>query len=274
MMRRVCYALLTVALVTLIALFVVRMRSRTPPALPAVEPPPEIAGRSCAEGLQRARELTRSGALDQARLAYLWLVGHCDDSSALPDALLETGSLLGHLMGRPGEARRAYETFLRRFPTHAGAADATYHLAKLEIDAGDYTGAVAHLTRLAEDYPDSQHEESAKFLAAKAAEMLAADRRKQRTAAGQLTALVPNNVVSLLALLAAIGPAIIQTVRQARSEAANRATSWRWMVPSIVIGLTVLNFVINHVDNTRRNALVMDKLDRLLEARSELPGTQ
>jgi hypothetical protein len=33
-----------------------------------------------------------------------------------------------------------------------------------------------------------------------------------------------------------------------------------------------LNSVINNVDNARRNALVMEKLDRLLESESGLPG--
>jgi hypothetical protein len=92
--------------------------------------------------------------------------------------------------------------------------------------------------------------------------MLAANQRSQRTATGQLWALVPNNVVSLLAVLAAIGPSAIQTMRQARRESAR----WRWMVPALVVGLTLLNSIINNVDNARRNALVMEKLDRLLQS--------
>jgi tetratricopeptide (TPR) repeat protein len=261
MVRRLCYALLTAALATLVVLFGARLWRGERQELPRVDAPAEIAGGSCADGLRTAQALTRSGALEQARVAYLWLIGHCD-SPVLPDALLEAGSLFGHLMDRPSEARRAYREFLRRFPNHPDAADVTYHLAKLELDAGDYASAVAHLTALAEASPDSEHAESARFLAARAAQMLAANQRSQRTATGQLWALVPNNVVSLLAVLAAIGPSAIQTMRQARRESAR----WRWMVPALVVGLTLLNSIINNVDNARRNALVMEKLDRLLQS--------
>lgn len=274
MMRRLCYALLTAALVTLVALFGARVWRGKRQALPRVDAPPEIAGRSCEDGLQQARELTRSGALEPARVAYLWLIGHCDHSPVLPDALLEAGSLFGHLMQRPSEARRVYRTFLRRFPTHPGAADATYHLAKLEIDAGDYAAAVVRLTALADRWPSSPHAESATFLAAKAAQMLAADRRSQRTAGGQAAALVPNNILSLLALLVAIGPSAIQTLRQAKGESAATRARRRWMVPVLVIGLTLLNSLMNNVDNARRNALVMEKLDRLLESQSQMPGNE
>jgi hypothetical protein len=269
-MRRLAYALLTAILVTLIVLFGVRAWSGRLRALPRVEPPPRIAGRSCAEGLQTARGFARGGGLDQARPAYLWLAAHCEDSAVLPDVTLEAGSLLGHLMHRPREARQMYELFLQNFPTHPGAADATYHLAKLELDAGNYAGAVAHLTALTDQFPDSGHAESARFLTARAVELLAAHQRAERSLAGQLAALVPNNVFSFLVLLIAVGPAVISSVRQARGESG--AFPARWSVPAIVIGLTVLNFVINKVDNGRRDALVMDKLDRLLAVQSQVPG--
>lgn len=270
-MRRLSYALLTAALMALLALFGARMWRKDAETLPTVEAPPEVAGRSCAAGLQTARELTWRDDLDDARRAYLWLIGHCDDSPVLPDALLEAGALFGFRMQRPGEARRAYETFLRRFPDQPGAADATHHLAQLEIDAGDYAPAVVHLTTLAERDPNGPHEESAKFLAARAAQMLAADRRSQRSAVGQVAALVPNNLFSMLALLVAIGPSAIQTLRQARRDSAG-PTRWRWMIPGLVIALTLLNSVINNIDNAQRNALVMEKLDRLLESKADLPG--
>jgi tetratricopeptide (TPR) repeat protein len=270
-MRRLCYALLTAALVGLLALFGARAWTKDVQTLPIVEAPTEVAGQSCAAGLQTARELTWRDDLDPARRAYLWLIQHCEGSPVLPDALLEAGALFGFRMQRPAEARRAYEAFLRRFPDQPGADDATYHLAQLEIDAGEYAPAVAHLTALAERDPNGPHEESAKFLAARAAEMLAADRRAQRTATGQVAALVPNNLLSMLALLVAVGPSAIQTLRQAHRESTS-PTRWRWMIPGLVIGLTLLNSVINNIDNARRNTLVMEKLDRLLESESGVPG--
>jgi tetratricopeptide (TPR) repeat protein len=222
-----------------------------------------VAGWSCEAGVEKARELTRQGALVRARLVYLWFLSHCNSSPALPDAMLEAGSLFGHLLHRPDEARRVYAEFLRRFPTHGEAGNATYHLARLEIDAGDYATAVAHLTALAQRYPNSWHDESAKFLAAKAAEMLAADRHRRRTVIGQLAELVPNNLVSLLALLTAIGPSMIQTMSKARGASFADRPRVRWVMPSLIVGLTLLNYLINNVDSARRNRILMDKLDRL-----------
>lgn len=270
-MRLIVYTLLT-ALLTLGAVFAMHWWGARPASLPVVAAPPEIAGASCAQSIVKARELTRRGALDPARLAYLWVIEHCGDSPVLPDALIEAGSLFAHLLQRPAEAQQAYDMFLHRFPTHAGAADATYHLAKIEIDAGDYAAAVANLTRLVQRHPDSAHTESARFLAAKAAELLVANQRSQRTVVGQLAALVPNNIFSLLALLAAIGPAAIQTVRQARNDSA--PDRWSRIIPIAIVGLTLVNYLINNVDNARQNERVMEKLenlDKLLNASAYAP---
>ena len=262
MFRRVGYGILAGGLLLLAGIFGVRACNQRARGLPDVAAPAEIAGRSCEEGVEKARQLTKTRALEQARLAYLWLLKHCDHSPVLADAMLEGGSLFGHLLHRPREAQLAYEEFLRRFPTHAEAADATFHLARLELDAGDYTSAVAHLTVLAQRFPTSSHEESAKFLAAKAAEMLAAERRSRRTATGQLAELVPNNLISLLALVTALGPSLIQTVSKARQS--DRTDTWsRWMMPSVIVGLTLLNFLFNNIDSARRNRLLVQKLDRL-----------
>jgi hypothetical protein len=101
--------------------------------------------------------------------------------------------------------------------------------------------------------------------------MLASERRSRGTATGQLSALVPNNLFSVLALLIAIGPSAIQTLRQAKRESAS-GRFWRWAVPALVIALMLLNGAINNIDNARRNTLVMEKLDRLLESEARLPA--
>lgn len=263
MIARVSYAVLAIALVTLAGIFAVRLLRGRPQALPVVETPPEVAGKSCEEGIETARALTKSAALDRARLVYLWLISHCDSSPVLPQALLEAGSLFGVLRYEPDDARLAYEQFLQRFPTHPDAGDVTYHLARLQIERGDYTAAVGLLTTLAQRYPNSWHEESGKFLAARAAEMLAAEQRSRRTVFGQLAQLVPNNLVSLLALFTALGPSVIQTVSKARQQSSNTPPRSGWMMPVVIIGLTFLNFVVNNVDSSKRNRMLMEKLDRL-----------
>lgn len=237
-------------------------------SLPVVEAPREIAGRSCESALDTARELTKNAALERARLAYLWLATHCDDSAVLPDALLEGGSLLGYLMQRPREAQRLFEEFLDRFPARLDAGVALYHLAKLEIDSGDYAAAVAHLKLLSERYPNSPREQSAKFLAVIVGEMLAAERRSQRTFLGQIAATVPTNFLSFLALLTALGPALVQAASKARRRSANSGTRFAWVIPSVVIGLTLLNYVVNNIDSARRNRMLMEELNQLSEARA------
>lgn len=274
MIARVCYALLAFALLALTAIFAVRVYRERRESLPVVQAPPEVAGQSCAAAIETARHLTKSGALDRARLAYLWLLGHCESSPTLPHAMLEAGSLFGHLLRQPREAQRVYEEFLRRFPSHPEAGDVTYHLARLEIDSEDYTAAVAHLTLLAQRYPDSWHEESAKFLAVKATEMLTAQRRKRRTILGQVAALVPTNLVSVLALLTALGPSIIQTVSKTRQESGSGRPRSRWVMATLVIALTLLNYVINNVDSARRNRVLMEKLDRLAAVSVPSRGSQ
>jgi tetratricopeptide (TPR) repeat protein len=273
MIARVWYAVLAGGLLVLAGTFAVRLHRGRQQALPVVEAPAEIAGRSCEEAIGTARQLTKSGALDRARLVYLWLLSDCDTSPVLPDAMLEAGSLFGHLLQQPREARLVYAQFLRRFPTNPEAGDVTYHLARLEIERGDYTAAVAHLTTLAQRYPDSWHEESAKFLAAKAAEMLAAEQRSRRTVFGQLAQLVPNNWVSVLALLTALGPTVIQSVTKARESAESTARS-RWTMPSVIIGLTLLNFVINNVDSAQQTRALMEKLDELASSAAQLGASQ
>ena len=262
MIARVGYALLALGLLALAGTFALRQHWARQPALPVVEAPAEIAGLSCEQALEKGRELTKGGALERARGVYLWLVSHCNNSPVLPDALLEAGSLFGHLLHQPREARLVYQQFLRRFPDNPEAGNVTYNLARLEIERGDYTAAVAHLTAMAQRYPDSWHEESAKFLAAKAAEMLAADKHSRRTVLGQLAQLIPNNVISLIALLTALGPTVIQTVSKVR-ESAKSATRTGWVMPTVIIGLTLLNYIMNNIDSARQNRILMEKLDRL-----------
>jgi tetratricopeptide (TPR) repeat protein len=255
MIRQISYALLTLALLALAAAFGLQKISRRSQSLPTAQLPAELAGRPCEHVLDKARELTKS-APGRARPVYLWMLSHCDGSPVLPGIMLEAGSLFGHLLHQPREAQEVYEDFLRRFPNHPQADDATYHLAKLEIDAGDYTAAVAHLTALAERYPNSPHQESAKFLASKAAETLAGKRHAFWTLSGQASSMIPNNPFSFVILLIAVGPVVIDWVGRAKRER-------RWLLPSIVIALTLLNYVINNFEAIQRNAQLVERFVRL-----------
>jgi hypothetical protein len=79
-------------------------------------------------------------------------------------------------------------------------------------------------------------------------------------------------VLSLLALVAAIGPASIQAVRQSKTD-----KRWRRVLLGIVIGLTLVNYAMNNVDNARKNNQVMEKLeklDRLLNASARPAGVR
>ena len=80
MFARSCYAILAVALLTLAGIFAVRLYRERRQELPVVDAAVEIAGRSCEDAAAKTRELTKNGALDRARLSYLWLLSHCEAS--------------------------------------------------------------------------------------------------------------------------------------------------------------------------------------------------
>jgi len=271
MVARACYAVLAAALVGLAVIALVRFHRGRELPVPLVAPPSEVAGQSCDAALNTARALTQSGRLDRARMAYLWIVGHCEQTTVLPEATLELASLLAYRLGQTREAAQVYRSFLERFPSDPEAPNALYHLAKLEIDAGRYASAVAHLTALANQYPGSSHEQSARFLAGRAAQMLVAEKDARRTVTGQIAELVPNNFLSFLVLLTALAPSIIQAVSKARED---RGGSRRWVMPGVIIGLTIVNYTINNVDSARRNRDLMERIDRILAVGSHAEGRQ
>jgi len=141
------------------------------------------------------------------------------------------------------------------------------------IGYADYAAAATHLASLADRYPHSTHEQSAKFLASKAAEMLATEQQSRRTLLGQIAELVPNNVVSFLALSAALGPSVIQVVARARGDAGAQVRL-RWVMPAVVVGLTVLNYTLNNIEGARRNRMLMEKLDRLVAVSPAAQGAR
>jgi hypothetical protein len=63
-------------------------------------------------------------------------------------------------------------------------------------------------------------------------------------------------------LLIALGPTAIQTVSKLR-ESAKSGVRTRWAMPTLIVGLTALNYVMNNVDRARQNQLLTEKLDRL-----------
>ncbi len=260
MMRQVCYALLALVLIALAVPFGLQSIAGRSPPLPVVQLPPELAGRSCEQVLEKARELIKQ-APERARPAYLWLLAHCDGSPLLPGVMLEAGSLFGHLLQQPDVARQIYGEFLRRFASHPEADAALYQLAKLDLDDRDYTAATAHLTELEQRFPNSSHRESAAFLASKATEMLVAEHHWLWTFPGQVAALVPNNFLSFVVIMAALGPAAITFILSIRTEG-NRKD--RWVLPTLALGLTLLNYGINNLQAARHNAALMKKLDRLM----------
>lgn len=201
----VWYAIAAALVAALLVPLALQMYASRDRPLPVVTDMPENLGLTCEEVLQNARELAISDP-GKARQTYLFFFHLCPDTAEMPHAMIEAASLLSYRLESPREARRVYTEFLGRFPTHPDASAAMLQLAKLELDAGNYASAVAHLTRLTNRYPNSLHEESARYLAERAAEMLASDRQSPWTILGQIRQLVPNNFKSILAILVALVP--------------------------------------------------------------------
>lgn len=247
-------------LVLLIAFGVERWRPRVSP-LPVVTELAGMDGLSCTEGLGRARELVRA-APEEARLAYFWLLNHCEHSPELPEVLIEAGALLAYHLQKPEEARQVYREFLERFPTDQSGADVLLQLAKLDLDAADYPAAVSRLTQLTQQYPGSQHQESAQFLANRAAEMLAADRQSVRTPLGQLRQMVPNNVASALMLLIGFIPVVYTASNAAQKLKQTQRTGGK-LVIALVIVCIITNFVINNFKKAQQIAQLDTEISAL-----------
>jgi hypothetical protein len=95
--------------------------------------------------------------------------------------------------------------------------------------------------------------------------MLAADRTTFRSVSGQLGALVPNNPFSFFALLLAVGPAALELISKAKREQ-------RWLIPTLVLALTLLNYVVNNCETFQKNAQLMEKFVRLAATEQQAPA--
>jgi tetratricopeptide (TPR) repeat protein len=258
--RWIAYLLGAGLLVLLVAFGAQKWMKREPP-LPVVTELPGMDGLSCADGLAKARELSRT-APDQGRLAYFWLFSQCADSSIIAEAMIEAGALLAYHLQKPAEAEQVYARFLNRFPTDPAAADVLLQLAKLQLDKGNYASAVTHLTQLVQDFPDSSHQESARFLADRAAELLAADRQAARTPLGRLQQMVPNNAASVLMLVMGFIPVVYTASNAAQKFKATQRTGAKLLL-ALVIVCIFTNFVINNFKKAQQIAQLNTEISAL-----------
>jgi len=257
--RWIAYLLGAGLLVLLVAFGAQKWMKREPP-LPVVTELQDMDGLSCADGLEKARELSRI-APDQGRLAYFWLFSQCAESPITAEAMIEAGALLAYHLQKPAEAEQVYARFLDQFPTEPAAADVLLQLAKLQLDKGDYASAVTRLTQLVQDFPDSPHQESARFLADRAAELLAADRQSVRTPLGQLRQMVPNNVGSALMLLMGFIPVVYTA-----TNAAQRLRETQRAGVKLLIALVIVCIFTNFFINNFKKAQQIARLDTEISA--------
>ena len=134
-------------------------------------------------------------------------------------------------------------------------------LAKLELDRGDYASAVTHLTQLVQDFPDSSHQESARFLAERAAELLAADRQAARTPLGRLQQMVPNNVASVLMLVMGFIPVVYTA-----SNAAQKLKSAQGIGMKLLLAIVIVCIFANFSINNFKKAQQITRLDTEISA--------
>jgi len=258
--RWIAYFLGAGLLVLLIAFGAQNWLKRDSP-LPVVTELPGMDGLSCTDGLARARELSRTSP-DQSRLSYFWLMTHCADSPVLQEAMLEVGALLAYHLQQPTEAQQVYQLFLHRFPSDPAAADVLLQLAKLELDKGDYSSAVSHLTELVQRYPDSSHQDSARFLAERAAEMLAVDRQAVRTPLGRFRQMVPNNAASVLMLVMGFIPAVYTAISTAQNFKTAKGKGAKAMLALVII-CTLGSFAVNDFKKAQETARLDTEISAL-----------
>lgn len=61
------------------------------------------------------------------------------------------------------DASRALETFIFQYPTHPRYQESRYRLAQVYYDRGDYLSAASEFARLADDYPNGELADDARF---------------------------------------------------------------------------------------------------------------
>jgi tetratricopeptide (TPR) repeat protein len=168
----------------------------------------------------------------------------------LSQALLEFGALLAYQPERPALAKTVFKTFLRRFPDHPSGDLALRNLAQLELDDSNYAEAIAHLKRLAKQYPNSAYKESAQFLLERTAQSLTAQSRSRRAPLEYVELLIPDNPATALFVAVTMIPLLIRTFMTWHKE----PTRLNSVLFAVVIACALLISFFNYVEKSRDEA--------------------
>lgn len=108
---------------------------------------------SAREQLNRAKELTMAGKIDQARQAYRDFVVEHANSALLPEAVFALASLEQYQYGDLDRALAGYKRTIGLFPKHPVALEALHHIAEIYLDhQRDYPQALKVYQYLNREY--------------------------------------------------------------------------------------------------------------------------
>ena len=217
--------------------------------------------------LTKALELAREGKTELALELYRTVVDTVDDPERQAEALFLWASALGQSMDQNARARQLFEQLTKAYPQSRFADNAHYSLGLLAVETGALRRAVYHFTYLIEHYPQSERLEEAKLMARHVSQRLVEGWRGVSHLSLPVSIvmnLLPNNLISLLALLTAVGGPLVWVLlgyleSPQRREVLKRSTIAKVMLLLFVM-LIVSNYFLNRHQSQQDSQQLMMRL--------------
>jgi tetratricopeptide (TPR) repeat protein len=234
------------------------VRVRLPEALRQLSPE---------QKLTKALDMFREGKPELGLELYRTVVETAGNPEIEAEALFFWASALSQSLHQPAQARQLYQKLTGVYPQSRFADNAHYNLGILSFEAGDLRQAVYHFTYLIENYPQSERLEDAKLMARNVSQRLVEGWRGGTRISLPLSVLMdllPNNLLSLLTFLTAIGAPLVLTLlgyleSPQRWEALKQST-----IVKVLLTLFIVLMVANYFLNKRQSQQETQQLLQLL----------
>ena len=239
-------------------------------AVPPVPLSAEFLAMNDDEQFDYAGEALGQGRSQEAYAAYAHLAQHAAEPDRREEAELLQAGLLARDLDRPKTARAMYAQLAERSPAGPWAQAALMRKAVVELDLGHWDYAARTLERFQVAYPDSPLRDQAAVLVARCREVAeeeAALRAREPVAAKVTATTLPNNYVSLVALLSSVGAPIVWLLIgfHGSPERSNQLRSSRrlWGMLFLFVSLLVVNFLTNNYENQQTTREILRALSAL-----------
>jgi tetratricopeptide (TPR) repeat protein len=232
-----------------------------------VELPPALRQLSPDQKLTTALTLLREGKSELGLELYHTVVQTAGNPEIEAEALFLWASAVGQSLNQPDRAREIYQRLATVYPRSRFADNAHYSLGILSFEAGDLRQAVYHFTYLIENYPQSERLEDAKLMARNVSQRLVEGwhgRTQINLPLSVLIGFLPNNLLSLLLLLTAVGGPLVWLLLGYLESPQRREILTRSTITKVMLVLFVVFTITNHLLNQHQNRRESQQLRELL----------